>query len=289
MIRTNCGLFRVLINDDILIDYKTREQTIIGKIITVGGKNTCVAIKAPISSSVAHLLNVKRIGGGCELEGKELSGKKTVGMINLAFTILKETMPEIEKVTLEDRSDFPCTFKNGSIAGISLASHQMMFHQKSWYERYFHARLINPDIQGIYEKSKANFKTKPKYFDFNHPDLNSILGPILAESLSWEDFFKKIYKMENICEIIYLWYSRALKEIFENVSFDRQDWIIDLKDIDMVGYTRVYTGGTRKKISYVDSPSIPYSDEMSYDEKMKYKFNLLGIKNGIPRIDISHS
>jgi hypothetical protein len=37
----------------------------------------------------------------------------------------------------------------------------------------------------------------------------------------------------------------------------------------------------------IPSPIIPYSEGISYDDSMKYKFTLIGNKNGIPKIKTS--
>ena len=85
---TEYGYFKVNVNEHTKLDLHTRESSIIGKLITVGGKNKCVGISAPYGSDTAELLNVKRTGGGCELNDKEISGIKTVGMVSLAFIFL---------------------------------------------------------------------------------------------------------------------------------------------------------------------------------------------------------
>ena len=273
--KTSFGSFRVSVNNDIKIDFDTRERKVIGKLITVGGKNSCVTLNAPDSSETSHLMSVKRTDGGCELDGKEISGEKTVSMVNLAFTILKENCPHIKYITLEDRSDIPCKLKNGSIVGISLASHQILFHQATWYERHFNAKLINQELRKMYEEGKANFKNKPASFDFNNPDLNETLGPILHKSQSWEDFFKVINTLPNKCEVIFLWYSKALKEIFNNVGFDRQDWIIDVAGLTNIEYLRVQIGGTRKSKTRKQEKKSPFLDHISYDDSINYKFKII--------------
>lgn len=273
---TQFGLFRVSVNDDIQIDFDTRERLAIGKLITVGGKNSYVTLNAPNSSETAHLIGVKRTDGGCELEGEEISGEKTVQMVNLAFTILKVQCPHINFIKLEDRSDIPCKLKNGSTVGISLASHQLIFHQKTWYESYFNAKLINPSLNTLYEEGKKNFKKKPGHFDFNNVDLNEALGPILYKSESWEDFFKVINTLPNKCEIIFLWYSKALAIIFNNVSFDRQDWIIDISTLSKIDYTSVQIGGTRKRKTRKQEKNTQFFEHISYDDSIKYRFKIIG-------------
>jgi len=222
------------------------------------------------------LLNVKRTGGGCELNDKEISGKNTVGMVSLAFTFLRKYMPHIKFIKLSDSSNIPCTLKNGDIVGVSLAQHQIIFHQKTWYEKNFNAILINEDMRSLYEKYKENFKNKPCEFDFKNPSLNEILRPILHDSGSWKDFFDYLNTLPNKCEIIYLWYPNALNIIFNNISFANQNWIIDLLRIEDVEYKEKQTGGTRGKTRKAGKMNeYPlYLEHMSYDDTVNYNFKL---------------
>ena len=275
-VETQYGYFKVNVSDDTRINLITRESSIIGKLITVDGINRCVGINAPYGSDTAELLNVKRTGGGCELNDKEISGKNTVGMVSLAFTFLRKYMPQIKYITLSDNSNIPCKLKNGDTVGVSLAEHQLIFHQKTWYERYFNAILINEDMRTLYEKYKENFKKKPGEFDFKNPNLNEILRPILDSSPSWKDFFDYLDALPNKCEIIYLWYPDALSIIFNNISFASQRWRIDLSTIEDVEYKNKQTGGSstksRKTRKIKEYP--PYLEHISYDDTVNYKFKL---------------
>jgi len=291
-VETQYGYFKVNVSDDTRINLITRESSIIGKLITVGGINRCVGINAPYGSDTAELLNVKRTGGGCELNDKEISGKNTVGMVSLAFTFLRKYMPQIKYITLSDNSNIPCKLKNGDTVGVSLAEHQLIFHQKTWYERYFNAILINKDMRTLYEKYKENFKNKPGDFDFRNPNLNEILRPILDSSPSWKDFFDYLDALPNKCEIIYLWYPDALSIIFNNISFASQRWRIDLSTIEDVEYKNKQTGGSitksRKTRKIKEYP--PYLEHISYDDTVNYKFKLtqknpLRIETSFPKGD----
>jgi len=269
------GYFKVNMNDDVKIELDTREKRVIGKLITVGGRNKCVGINAPYNSDTAELLNVKRTNGGCELNDNEISGENTVGMVSLAFTFLRKYMSHIKYIKLQDCSDIPCKLKNGTTVGISLALHQLLFHQKTWYERYFKAILINEDMRKLYEKGKENFMEKPGEFDFKNPSLNEILRPILAKSESWKEFFNYLNTLPNKCEIIFLWYSDAINTIFDNISYSRQIWIIDLANIPSIEYTVRQTGGKRKTRKYEKEYSMPFLDHISYDDSVKYTYTLI--------------
>ena len=57
ILKTQYGKFRVIVNEDNQVDFITREIKSIGKMITVGGKNKCVGIKAPYSSDTQRLMD----------------------------------------------------------------------------------------------------------------------------------------------------------------------------------------------------------------------------------------
>ena len=294
IVKTSHGRFNVTVNEDIKLDFETRERRSIGKMITVGGRHKCVGIKAPYASDTAHLLNttecqiedlldlkfgtrgstinipsvldgINKTVGGCELDDNKISGEKTVGMLNLAFTFLKREMPNIKRIELEDKSDFPCTRSDGSIVGISLALYEMMFHQQSWYERHFGAYLVNPSLRELYTKQKENFNKPPEFdIDFHNKDLNESLPPILRDSKTWKEFFAKVYTMQNKCEIIFSWYSEVLlQKIFSGISFDRQSWIIDLDKTHSIEFISIeeqkggkyFTRKNTKKSQYYKSRS----------------------------------
>lgn len=281
IVKTSHGRFNVTINEDIKLDFLTRELRSIGKIITVGGRNKCVGIKAPYLSETAHLLNINRIGD-CELDNNKISGEKTVGMLNLAFTFLKREMRDIKYIELEDKSDFPCTRNDGSIVGISLALYEMMFHQQSWYERHFGAYLLNTTLRQLYSKQKLNFDNPPVNIDFHNKDLNETLPLILRESKSWKEFFAKIYMMENKCEIIFPWYSEVLlQKIFDGISFDRQSWIIDLEKIQSIDFLNIkeQQGGKYTRRNYKYSPYYKTRSHFLYNELYSFPIANLNLIN----------
>ena len=281
IVKTSHGRFNVTVNEDIKLDFETRERRSIGKMITVGGRHKCVGIKALYSSDTAHLLNINKTVGGCELDDNKISGEKTVGMLNLAFTFLKREMPTIKYVELEDKSDFPCTRSDGSTVGISLALYEMMFHQQSWYERHFGAYLLNPTLRELYSKQKENFNKTPELdIDFHNKDLNESLPQILRESKSWKEFFAKVYTMENKCEVIFSWYSEVLlQKIFNGISFDRQSWIIDLDKTTTIEILSIneQKGGrnfTRRKINTKKSEYYKTRSHFLYDELYSFPISI---------------
>lgn len=279
--KTQYGIFRVIVNEDTKIDLETRQQKKLGITISIGGKDKCVYIKAPLNSSTAELVNLKVKNSECELTGKTISGDNTVGMVNLAFEVLRKEAPHIKYIYLEDKSDFDCKMSNGDIGGISLALYEIMFHQNTWYERRFGAYLKNDDLRVRYEKSKKNFKNKkPDDFSFRNEDLQKLLEPVYNETNTWEEFFEKVYTNPKKCEIIFPWYKNALKEIMDDISYERQSWIIDLIDNPMLKIVEfekvknIYGGGKTKRKSRKNNniEYTPYYPLLSYEVMYNLKY-----------------
>jgi len=278
-LKTEAGIFKVTVNDDIVTNTNTRISKIIGKLINVGCKNTCVFINVLNNETTASLTNVKTRDGGCEYNNKNISGINTAIMIQLAFTILKENAPNIKYIKLEDTSSFKCELEKGKSYGISLAIYELAFHQKTWYEKYFGARLITNTAQTIYDNSKQGFyKKKPEHFSFNNKDLNELLTPLYNATTSWKDFFDKIYKMDKKCKIIFPWYKNAVSIAMDGILYDGQYWVIDvlwtkapLKDIQYTETNLGIRGGSRKLISeYMEHDGFQYNsetfDHMEYED-----------------------
>lgn len=249
-LKTDAGIFKVVIKDDIYTDINTRVQSVIGKLISVGGKNTCVFINSPNEECVALLVNVKTRDGGCEINEKTISGPNTITMVNLAFTIVREVSPHIKTIKLEDRSAFTCYLDDGKSFGISLALYELAFHQSTWYERHFGATLLSESAQSIYIKAKEGFdKPKPESFNFNNKNLNELLTPIYLQTKTWREFFTEIYKIDKRCQIMFPWYKFAVSLAMNDILYEGQILQIDLykKDkLNTVNYTEVKMGGSRK-------------------------------------------
>ena len=259
-VKSEYGTFRVTINDDKIINIQTRTETKIGIQISVGGNNKCVFINIPDNSDTAHLLNLKTKDGGCEVHNKLITGKGTIGMVNLAFTLVKKEAPHIKRVKLEDESDFTCTLSNGKTVGISMT---------------------------VYEEYKHGFQEKlPNTFSFHNKDLNELLTPIYLQSTTWRDFFDTLHALPNVCQVIYPWYKYAIRDIFKNFPVERNNWMIELynnPNVETVNYNVVeknIKGGRRKtrknddsiyKYSFyhlVDSIERPFYDDIY---NLKYK------------------
>lgn len=205
-------------------------------------------------------------------------------MICLAFTITKKYASHINKIALEDMSDFACKRQDNSIVGVSLALHDLMFRQMTWYERHFKAKLINEDLYKSYIENRENFNKKPPIdFDFRNNDLNIVLRPSLIEAQSWKDFFAHIdrtYK-DTKCDIIFPWYKQAISIIFENINYERQNWIIKLADIpdcisiEYIEENRLAGANRTRKRNKENNNILLTSTDFDYLEHLNYSYNWL--------------
>jgi hypothetical protein len=246
ILKTKAGIFKVIINDDIYINTNTREQKPVGKLISIGGKNTCVFIKISNDSTTGRLENVKTLCGGCEINDKIISGINTITMVNLAFTVVKQIAPHVKLLELDDASVFTCYLDDGRSFGISLALYELAFHQSTWYERHFGAKLLTPSAEEAYTKAKAGFDSpKPLFFDFPN-NLEKLLMPIYTKTSTWKDFFAEIYKIDKKCRIMFPWYKKAVTLAMNGFSYEGQFRVIDIYKIPNVEYKETRIGGDRK-------------------------------------------
>jgi hypothetical protein len=275
IVQTSFGKFRVTINDDYNIDPMTREITKIGKILSIGGKNNCVFISAPnpgytvfngkivkindfytTKDDTGHLHQLNTKHGGCELAGSEVRGKKTIDMILLLFTILKQEAPHIKYLTLDDMSDFDCDLGNGETASISLALYEIMFHQDTWYARHFGAYLKNDLLRQKYEEylriNSLFKKEKTNMYQLQNKSLEMLLIDDYANTKTWEEFFSKLYTYKNKCKLIAPWYKRVINHLMGGISFERQEWIIDLSNnkIVTIPFTLIEQSAGAKRAKY---------------------------------------
>ena len=124
---------------------------------------------------------------------------------------------------------------------------------------------------------------KPETFRFENKDLNEILVDKYVNSNTWKDFFSKLYSLPNSCMYIVPWYKKALQQIMQNISFERQYWIIDLYKIPndtTEGYVKNINyeiirqyGGNRNKTRKINNKYTKKDKNLSYEElyNMSYK------------------
>lgn len=182
-------------------------------------------------------------------------------MIALGITIARDINPRLKIIEFDDNSNFMCTLPSNKKEKVPMSKFHLFFHQTTWYEHYFDAKLIK-DYEK-YENLKQNFNNpanKPPYFNFINSTLQDELEPIYRSSDTWKVFADKIaikYDKKK-CGMVYPWIRNALYVIFENdPCFESSKWYINLEDNKMKNKThpvyfesyRVTRGGnkTRKR------------------------------------------
>lgn len=269
-VKTDIGTFRVKIEDDFDVNFETRKQIQTGYRVGIGGnKDTCVFLTVKNGCNIGTLHNLRIRGLMCETTG--------IHMMNLFFTIIKEKLPFIKYIDLDDDSEFPCKINTTTTYGVSLALYELAFHQSTWYERHFGAELSNAVLKSLYIKD-GFFVKKPVVYDFKHPDLNKELKPFYEKTNTWKEFFDLLYvTYKEKCKLLLPWYKDAVRSIMGNTSFANQSWRIDLSNpkLKKISYEIVKTGGSynkktrkSKKINYLDYAYHYFDiDTLHYDER----------------------
>lgn len=266
IVRTDVGDFRIQRKEDIKVNLNTREITKSGITLSVGGKrDNCVYFTIPDVGDTAILHNVRTRNLECEMTKRLIMGQRTVHMVNLAFTILKEQAPHIRFVEFEDASDFPCATDEGREIAISLALYELVYHRSTWYERHFGAVLKNETMRTLYKKDGFD-RPKPNSFEFRNPLLQNSLEDVYHRTSTWTEFFDELYKMTGRCKILIPWYKQALLIIMDGISFENQKWLIDLENpkIQSISYIlQSMTGGRRQTKKHQKEKIYDYVEDVS--------------------------
>lgn len=232
--------------DKSIIDYLT---------LTIGSsKHSCVNITIPVRESNAifmdHIDSTKP-GSPCTIDDTVIKGEKTKEMFYFAATLIKN-MTNKRIVEFTDQSHFPCAITETEIRHIPLNLSYLMFYGKTWYDKLFNAKLVDPTDQAKYELLQARRKDplfKPASFHFKTFTLNEALLPIYDKTNTWEEFFQEINKIygNRKCKVVYMWLTDAVRTLTvgSNDMFGFQKWYIDITNMPLVYYTplKVYGGG----------------------------------------------
>jgi hypothetical protein len=223
--------------------------------IKVGGRNFCVNIV--LYKEKTSLYWLKTDEGGCELNEKDIHGGSTVGMTDLAFSLLRKNHPERTTITLLDDSGFGWSDKKGRRYKTVFLKGYLLIHGKTWYEDKFNAVMCDLDIYKIYrEKADTNFNDpakKPATFDFMNREINDKLEPLYISSKTWREFidkFLKLYGKEKYM-MMYDWYRSAIYIIFDGMEIN-QNWVIDISHRPQIDCLPLTEGGgkTRKNRNF---------------------------------------
>ncbi len=197
-------------------------------------------------------------------------------MLKCALLFANSKFPHIKQFYFDDMSHIDCIEKDLSKPlerklqkPLSLLYFSIAYHDKSWYELHFNARLQNETQYRKY-RDIIHFLTdktqKVPFSDFlriTHLSSTMIetLKPLYDSAETYREFFVSIPKTDR-CDILFPWLSGFME--YYGLKRINQEWVIDidqLKDIKPIQKGGKYRT-TRKKrmqksekykiISYMD-------------------------------------
>ena len=230
------------------------EGKIYSRNFKIGGKHVdCVNISIdysdniPISAKIPHAMYDEE----CTLNIPLERGGSVI-MIKTLLQHVHKQIPTITEVEFEDKSNIECATENeiitkGSrfrkrgtnVTPIPLYYFSIAFNGKTWYEKYFNARLKDPNKYEIYRENvkqllySHEFKTETTFIRFLEiakppKQVADKLEKYYNESDTFGIFFQSIPKSERcnlIRDWIYKFMAYHLKEAFSNA-----DWIIEFQN-----------------------------------------------------------
>lgn len=213
-----------------LFDRNTNEP--VSYIINLGSKEKfCIQLSIPSKESKStegHLLWVEA-NEDCSLE-KFIKSSISKHMVLLGLTLSRNINPNITKILLEDTSSFNCKLPNNTKIQVPMKAFHIAFHNATWYEYYFGAKLQHDHEK--YKKLKENIyksENKPKTFNFINEELQEELEPLYKTSRNWHEFFQAISKQygDKKCGMVYPWITSAMSDIAGYYIHDTR-WYMDL-------------------------------------------------------------
>lgn len=240
----------------------SRDGIIFNTSINFGGLyDKCVEVSIFYKNGIAYRAKINNILSEPECGVYTLLAEgKTVYMIKCMFQFIRSftIFEKVKKFELDDMSHIYCDKDNityeettiprrGTIR-LGLPFFYIAYHQKTWYEEKFGAKLV--DTNGETYKKYINYRQKME--NFNKPlvmdfitfagrfGLNSEqyyeLEPLYNSATSYADFFQKIDT--NKCNILYNWIEGFVRHILEG-TFESTSWVIDINDIEPIPFINI--------------------------------------------------
>ena len=176
-------------------------------------------------------------------------GSGTELMIKTSIRYAYKDVPSIPIFEFDDDSHIDCIEKNLSKSiprkqkkPLNLAFFYIVYHDKTWYEARFNAKMIDNEKYKTYRNS-LNFLTdptkKPSFVTFLE-----IIGESLESSIekipyletyynkaaTYRDFFQNIPKTKR-CEILIIWLNSFMNHYIGH-TFSDKGWFIDVNKMD---------------------------------------------------------
>jgi len=242
--------------------FNDRDGDIMFKTIKMGGTypDDCVNIvivyknNIPTTAKMPHIMYDEECVINENPKEKILlqKGDGSKIMIQTMLGYIKQKYPSIKEVEYDDMSSIECATEDEIINAknqkrgtnmkpLSLYYLSIVYNGQTWYEKYFNARMQDPQKHIKYRERVDNLlKTKPMDFkEFSRIILvpNNLLGELYEYYESAEtygDFFQAIPKLER-CRLLRPWIDKFMEYYLKNIFFNK-NWVIPL----------VARGGSRK-------------------------------------------
>jgi hypothetical protein len=267
--------------------------------INLGTKTKfCVQIKVPskeTGETDAYLMWVEA-HENCSLE-RYIEKGLARHMVLIGLTLTRKLNPSIQTVSFEDTSSFDCELPDDKEIKVPMKAFHIAFHEATWYEYYFGARLKREyDKYCRLKKNIYKSENKPKVFDFVNDTLQEELEPLYEAATNWYDFFQAISKKygNHKCGIVYPWITKAMNTIFESNIYDDTQWYIDFKaneeenktplvEFDMIhdmsdnikgGHRKTLKNRKNRRFTFSRThmfPNIPEIHKMNYKDFIRKK------------------
>jgi hypothetical protein len=192
----------------------------------------------------------------------------TVRMIKTLLQHIHEKIPRITQFNFEDKSSIECATneeikrkkipKRGTnVKPLSLYYFSIVYNGITWYEKYFKAKMSNPDKYKAYKERLSFLQEKPsfqKFLEIANPPVEQIaeIEPLFTSAKTYSEFFKAIPR-EHRCRILYPWITSFMEYYLQDV-FDVKGWVIDVTDMN----ERTFQGGKRQKTTRKNKKSAYY-------------------------------
>ena len=236
------------------------EPTIVGG----GDYDKCATVsykyngKTPISASLPYLLYEPECTIGSDLER---SGG-TVQMIKTLLNYAYKKVPDIHIFEFDDMSKIECVGKDLSLKPprklrepIDLYYFSIAYHDMTWYELNFNAKMIDKSKYEKYRNSLEFLKNKEEKNKILALDfLQSINCPVdhvdylkekYEKTETFRDFFKSIPR-DDRCKYLQHWITPFMENYLKKYFFNK-GWEIDILDMESNKPAKVGGKYTRKR------------------------------------------
>jgi hypothetical protein len=235
----------------------SREGVLFNTSINFGGLyDKCVEVTIFYENGIAVRAKINNILSEPECGVYTLLAEgKTVYMIKCMFQFVRSfpIFQHVKYFELDDMSHIYCdkdsinyettTIPRRGNIRLGLPFFYIAYHQKTWYEEKFGAKMVDENrttyekykkyrekMENFYKPFTMDFITFASRFGLNAEQYTA-LEPLYNTSNSYADFFKKI--KEDKCNILYNWVEGFVRHILEG-TFHSSPWVIDIDNVERI-------------------------------------------------------